>query len=265
MPSKLVQDVLSSLTADKDWPENVVLYKSLEEQELLPDVARCYAIEALLAIHGLQDGFSTCRRQNAESMSPKNGKLPFLRIRNKVVAEEDVIEYLRQKEFFLHPDRSIKENLSIKGVMSLLETKLVPIELYFIWEDAKNVPETLQRYGYNQPKPLCQILCRRKRQEVREFLRVAGYLTKSEDQLSKELEQIFTLLVRKLEKSKYISGEQVSEADVYVFGHLQAIMESKLPNNILLNTLQRFPKLTNFCLNFNQVHLGHQAMLWEFV
>lgn len=58
---------------------------------------------------------------------------------------------------------------------------------------------------------------------------------------------------------------RLTEADVYLYGHLQAILESKLPNNILLKTLEKFPKLVNFCLNFSQVHLGNKAMLWEFL
>ena len=57
----------------------------------------------------------------------------------------------------------------------------------------------------------------------------------------------------------------MTEADVYVYGHLQAILESKLQNNVLMKTLEDYPKLTNFCLNFNQLHLGNKAMIWEFL
>ena len=56
---------------------------------------------------------------------------------------------------------------------------------------------------------------------------------------------------------------RLTEADVFLFGHLQAIIECPFEDNILSKVLAQFPRLQKFCLNFNQLHLGQQAMLFS--
>lgn len=47
--SKLVQDAVNSLNAEKVWPSDAVVYTNLEQQELLMDVARLHVVRALFA------------------------------------------------------------------------------------------------------------------------------------------------------------------------------------------------------------------------
>jgi len=263
--SKLVQDVVASLNADKEWPSDVVIYTLLEEQELLTDVARGYVVKALLAVNGLADGYKVERRHNAEFMAPKNGKLPFLRMPNKIIAQDDVLDFMYSKSFVLKNDLSPEDNMIMQGVISLIETKLIPIELYCLWIDPVNRKRTTEQYGYDYPQPLKKLLCWKKQKEVEKYLKCIGLLQKSEQQIKEDLHNIYKCITRKLEASSYIIGEDMTEADVYVYGHLQAILESKLQNNILMKALEDYPKLTNFCLNFNQLHLGNKAMIWEFL
>jgi len=263
--SRLVQDAVASLNADKEWPRDVVVYTSLEEQELLPDIARGYVVKALLAVNGLADGYNVERRHNAEFMAPKSGKLPFLRMPNKVVAQEDFLDFMYTKSFVLKNDLSVEDNMIMQGIISLIETKLIPIELYCVWIDPINRKKTLDQYGFDYPQPLKKILCWKKFKQVEKHLKSIGLLEKSEQQIKEELCGIYQCIARKLEVNSHITGDDMTEADVYVYGHLQAILESKLENNMLMKALEEYPKLTNFCLNFNQLHLGNKAMIWEFL
>lgn len=263
--SKLVQDVVASLNADKVWPSNVILYTVPEEKELLTDVARCHVVKALLAVHGLMDCYRLERRNNAEFMAPKNGMLPFLRTGKTVVAQKDILEFMYSNLFILKNDMSVEENMTMQGVISLIETKLIPIELYVNWVENENKRTTRQRYGYTHPEPLKTILYWQKSKEVLRYLKAIGLLEKSEIQIREEISSIYKCISRKLETNSCVIGEEITEADVYVYGHLQAILESKLEKNMLMEELQGYPKLTKFCLNFNQVHLGNKAMIWEFL
>lgn len=213
----------------------------------------------------LDDGYKIERRHNAEFMAPKNAKLPFLHISNKVVAQEDILDYLYSKSFVLNNDISTEDNMVIQGVISLIETKLVPIEMYYAWIDPLNRTNTLERYGYNYPQPLKKVLCLKKQWEVERYLKCVGVLGKSEEEIKQELHNIYRCIATKLEKTSYLIGDELIEADCYVYGHLQAILESKLKNNIMTKMLDDFPKLTKYVLNFNQLHLGKTAMIWEFV
>merc|ERR1712080_245870 len=233
-----------------------------EEQELLTDVARCHVLEALLAVHGLADCYNLERRHNAEFMAPKHGKVPFLRTGRSVVAQADILEFMYSNLFILKNCMSADENMTMQSIISLVETKLAPIELYINWVEPKNQKMTHQRYGHNLPQPLKMILCWQKSKEVHQYLKVIGLLEKSETQIRKEISGIYRSISRKLEKNTCVIGEEITEADVFVYGHLQAILESKLEKNILMEELQNYPKLTKFCLNFNQVHLGNKAMIW---
>ena len=263
---KLVDAVLSSLAVNaKGWPSNVELYTVLEEQELLTDKAKCYAIEALLNIHELNGKYTKKRRQNAFYMPPKKGNLPFLRVKNKVVCEDDITTFLKANSCSLNNDLDAADNLILKGIISIIDNKLMPLELYYLWYNEENQIDTFKRFGYNQPKPLQKVLCLERYFEIKNYLKVLGLLDKTESKIKEDLKITMTYFSQRLEKSTFLVGNQLTEGDVLLYGHLQAILESKLPNNVLLQTLEKFPKLTNFCLNFGQVYLGKQAMLWEFV
>jgi len=261
----LVESVISSFSEEKGWPDEVELYTVLNEQELLTDKARMYSVEALLTVHGLQEKFDKKRKYNATYMAPKKGSLPFLRIKNEVVNEHDILKFLEKRAFCLTSDLNEEDELLHRGVLALIENTLKPIELYFVWLDEKNVIETFAKFGHSYPQPLQKLLCLEQYSEVKHYLQVTGWMDKTSDQILGELKYLLGYLSKRLENAQYIINEQLTEADVYLYGHLQAILESKLPNNILLKTLEKYPKLVNFCLNFSQVHLGNKAMLWEFL
>lgn len=253
---------MATFTAENDWPDSVMMYRLLEEQELLPDIAKCNCAEALVAVHDLRNGFTVKRRYNAEHMAPKKGHLPFLRIEDEVVGNDDILNFMLKKEKQLFTERTPEQDLCIKGVLSLIENKLIPIELYVVWVDAGNLKDSYEKYGFNQPQILKKILCYQKQKEIRDYLQVTGWLSKSKAEIINEARKIFEFLSRRFEQNKFIAGNQLSEADIYVYGHLQAILENKLTNDYLLKTLEQYPKLGNFCMNFNQVQLGKQAMIF---
>jgi len=262
--SKLVQDVIASFNAEKTWPSDVVLYTLPEEKVLLPDVAQCHVLRALFACHGLMDCYTIERRANAEFMAPRSRKLPFLRTGESVYAYEDTLKFMMDHNYVLKAEMNAEEKIQMDGLISLMETRLSPIEMYVTW--VMNKEATQERYGRNIPQPLKQILCWQKYTAVQKYLKAIGLLEKSEEEIRREIVDIYNCINLKLENSGCLVGkEEVTEADVFVFGHLQAISESKLRKNILMEELRNFPKLTKFCLNFNQIHMGNKAMIWEFL
>jgi len=264
--SKLVQDVIASFNAaEKTWPTDVTLYTLPEEAELLPDIAQCHVIRALFACHGLMDCYSIERRHNAEFMAPKSRKVPFLHSGQSVIAYEEIPQFMFNHNYVLKGDMIGEEKIKMDSVISMMETKLAPIETYVTWLDPMNKKITEERYLRNLCQPLQKLLCWRKSAEVAKYLQFMGILEKSEVEIRKDIIDIYKCLSQKLERTGFIVGEEVTEADVYVFGHLQAITESKLKKNILMEELKNFPKLTKFCLNFNQIHMGNKAMIWEFL
>jgi len=263
--SKLVQDVVASFNAEKTWPTDVTLYTLPEDKELLPDVAQCHVIRALFACHGLMDCYDIERRHNAEFMAPKSGKVPFLRTGESVIAYEEILQFMINHNYFLKSDMSSGDRLVMDGVISLVETKLGALEMYVTWMESVNKEMTHERYGGSISQPLKQLLCWRKSTEVAQYLKAMNILEKSEAEIREEIVDIYKCISQKLEQTGCVVGEEVTEADVYVFGHLQAISESKLKKNILMEELKNFPRLTKFCLNFNQIHMGNKAMIWEFL
>jgi len=261
--SKLVQDVIASFNAEKTWPTDVTLYTLPEEKELLPDIAQCHVIRALFACHGLMDCYNIERRHNAEFMAPKSRKVPFLRTAESVFAYEEILQFMINHNYVLKSDMSAEERIKMEGVISLMETKLGPLEMYVTWIDPMNKGLTQERYGRNYPQPLKKLLCWRKSAEVTQYLKTMGILEKCETEIREEIVDVYKCISQKLEGSGCVVGEDVTEADVFVFGHLQAIRESKLKKNILMEELKNFPTLTEFCSNFNQIHMGNKAMMWE--
>ena len=149
-------------------------------------------------------------------------------------------------------------------MISLMETRLSSIELYVTW--VTNREDTQERYGRTFPQPLKQILCWQKHNAVQKYLKAVGLLEKTEAEIRQEIVDIYTCINQKLERNGgSVVGEVITEADVFVFGHLQAITESKLKRNILMTELKNFPTLTKFCLNFNQIHMGVKGMIWDFL
>jgi len=263
--SGLVKDVIASLNAEKTWPSDVTLYTLPEDKELMNDVAQCHIVRALFACHGLMDCYTIERRHNAEFMAPNSRKLPFLRTGRTVVAHEDICRFMFDRMYVLRTDMSPTEKITMEGVISLVETKLQPIELYITWLEPVNRKSTYDRYGLDVPQPLKTILCWQKYWEVRKYLKAIGVLDRSEVEMRADISDVYKCLSRRLETSGCLIGEEITEADVFAYGHLQAILESKLSKNILMEELKNFPRLTQFCLNFNQIHLGNKAMIWEFL
>lgn len=254
---------MDALSVPQEWENSFEIFQSPDEQQLLPEIANCLSIKALLAIHNLEDRYTLQVRPHAEHMAPKQGDLPFLRFRNTVIGGSDILQFLQEKEYTLNGDATPEEKITSLGVMSLINSKLVPLELLVTWADEKNASITYEKYGYNQPEPLKKILHFQKRQEVSRFLRATGWLDKSNDELKKEAKDVFDFLSKRLDGSKYLTGESLTDADVFVYGHLQALFECELKNNVLLQVLEGYSRLQKFCLNFTQLHLGQQAMIFS--
>lgn len=254
--------IIPNFMGMQEWPGNVMLYKNTKEQELLPEVARYNIAETLLAVHELKEHCQTQRLSNAEHMC--RGSLPFFRIGDDMVPFESSLQLFSQKGYTLSTD--LPSETLIKGIISLIKLKLEPIEQYYTWIDPKNYEQTRSCYESEQPEPLRSILLLRKRRAVAHALKCDGWMSKPIAEITTELRNLFKLFTDTMGNNQCLFDNQLTEADVYLYGHLQAILNSKQPNSILLNTLNEFKRLKQYCLIFNQVHLRNQSIgIWEFV
>jgi len=261
-PEEATPVFVSSFPSIQEWPSNAELYANIKEQELLIDTARFNVAETLLKVHDLIGSCKIQRRSNAEHIYPDAG--PFIRVNNNLTSYESLVPFLSQKGYSLSLD--LESNKLVQGMISMIKLKLEPIEEYFTWVDERNLLATYDKYECSQPEPLRTVLFHRKKKSVMRRLKYTGWLDKSQAEIIYELQKIFKLVVDTLGENQSLFENILTEADVYMYGHLQAILTMKLPNPVLLNTLNEFKQLKRYVLIFQEVHLRNKSIgIWEFV
>lgn len=267
MPSKLLSDAMAAFEGNavtREWPSNVVMYANTDDQSLITETANSRAVEALLKVHNLL--FEKCQRRNAEHIVD-GGRLPFLRIGEQIEGEDAIINYLSKFQCSLLGELDESSRLMAKAMLSMVKCKLEPFELYYTWLDEKNRAQTFTRYESRQPAPLRQMLCHQKQRAIADKLQRMEFPMKNEKQVQHGLGKVLDSFAEKLTTNKgHLAGYQLTEADIYLFGHLQVITEMKQPNPVLQRAVDERPVLRQFCNQFNEKYLGEKPMgMWEFV
>nr|XP_039268504.1 metaxin-2-like [Styela clava]XP_039268505.1 metaxin-2-like [Styela clava] len=246
--------VLSQVPGNEGWPDDACLYQPFEDHQiLLNENAPCLAVQVYIHMCGLD--VKVIYRTNAEFMSPTR-KLPLLRCGNLVISEPTaIIGLLKQRGYALGGDLSESQQHDMKAYIELVNNVLVPAELFVTWMDDRTYKEsTCKRYGSPYSWPLNTILCWIKRKEVMHYLDAVGWKKgkKTITSLEDDVQRCCSALSEKLGEKEYFLGNQPTELDALVFGHLFTILTTRLPDNRLAETVRKFDNLVAFCRNIDK-------------
>lgn len=242
--------------ASEPWPDDAVLYQPYEaEQILLAENASCLAVKAYLKMCNVP--FNVKSSANAEFMSPggRMTKLPFIKVGAFIVAEfEPIVNFVEQKECAIGQWLNEDEKFDLHSYVSLVENIFTNAELYisFLDDDVyKTVTEP--RNGCVFPWPLNTIQNIRKRRHVLKHLKVYQWSDMSMKDVLEKVDMCCETLTTKLEANggAFFYGNEPTELDAIVFGHVFTIITTTLPNNQLAHRILSFKKLVEFCQNID--------------
>lgn len=258
------QFMAEQMIANEPWPEDIMLYQPFEaEQILLAENASCLSVKCFLKMCKVPFDIKCCA--NAEFMSPggRVTKLPFIKVGQFVFAEfEPIVNFIEQKDQDYRLGKTLDEDdrSDMRAYMSLAENIFTNAELYISFLDDHVYQEvTYPRYGCVYPFPLSYIQNFKKRRQVHRLLKVYQWKQMSLSEVTEKVEKCCETLTAKLEQGtknggKYFYGNEPTELDAIVFGHLFSILTTKLPNNILAETVRTFKKLVQFVENVDSTY-----------
>ncbi|XP_072937552.1 metaxin-2 isoform X2 [Epargyreus clarus] len=243
MPEVSLSDtIITSLSAQEPWPDNVKLFQPYEvEQILLPDNASCLAVQAFLKMCNLP--FEVEMRWNAEFMSP-SGRVPFIKCGAFVVSElEPVAQFAANKGAAPCGKLTAEQRAEMRAYMSLVSNVLVNAELYISWVDTETFNAvTRVRNASVYPWPLGWLQTRAKRNNVIKRLKALHWHDKTLEQVLADVEQCCNSLSQRLGDKDYFFGTP-TELDALVFGHVFTIITTRLPCRKLAETVRRYDSL----------------------
>ncbi|XP_055908171.1 metaxin-2 [Eupeodes corollae] len=242
--------------ASEPWPDDAVLYQPYEvEQILLAENASCLAVKAYLRMCNMP--FTVRSSANAEFMSPggRMTKLPFIKVGAFIVAEfEPIVNFVEQKEAAIGQWLNEDEKYDLRSYVSLVENIFTNAELYISFLDNEVYRTVTQpRNGCVFPWPLNTIQNFKKRRHVLKQLKVYQWSDMNLEEVLEKVVKCCETLTSKLEESTgpFFFGDEPTELDAIIFGHLFTILTTTLPNNKLAQSIQGFKKLVDFCQNID--------------
>ncbi|RUS86525.1 hypothetical protein EGW08_005717 [Elysia chlorotica] len=251
----LVADALqATIGASEPWPDDVLLYQQYKaEQITLPDCAQCLAVEAFLRMCGLR--FNVKYKTNAEEMSP-SGKVPFIQAGPYLVSEFDPVVGFG---FSLSSEMSDTDRSEMRAYMSMLENILGNAEVMIIIMIIMlmiMMIVTKPRYGCSYPWPLNWVLAWRKQRAVVARLTANDWASKTMEEVTEEVHTCCLALSEKLDKKKYFFGDNPTELDAQVYGHLYTLLTTKLPGGPFTSVIREFQNLAEFCKRVDSAYFS---------
>ncbi|XP_046747120.1 metaxin-2 isoform X1 [Diprion similis] len=262
MPDVLLSDTIAmELGAQEPWPQPIKLYQPYEvEQILLPDNANCLAVQAYLKMCGLE--FQIEPRSNAEYMSP-SGRVPFIQCGAFLVSEFDpIVSFISSKGSSLSGELGATDKADMRAYISLVNNVLVNAEQYVCWVDQATLNSvTKPRHGSVYPWPLNHLLNWQKQNQITKKLNVLGWYNKSLDEVFGEVKNCCTALAERLEGKTYFFGDEPTELDALVFGHIHALTTTSfLPSACGMSaTIGKFQQLIEHCRSVNTLYFKKES------
>lgn len=249
---------LMQLSASEPWSADAVLYKPLENSQILPyENSACLSVQVFLHMCGLK--FKIEQLANAEYISPSR-KLPSLHCGKFIISEPTpIIDFVNVKGYRLDEHLSDDDRAKLKAYMALVNNVLNPAQKYIAWaHEDTSTQITSKRYGSVYPWPLSSILPLMKKNEMLEHLKAIGWGKddKSLTKIEEEVKRCCTALTEKLGDQMYFFGDCPTELDAVVFGHLYTILTTALPDNRLAAAVQKHPNLVKFCRNIDKQYFA---------
>lgn len=265
-----------SLPKEEAWSVDALLYQPLEAQQiLLPEYASCLAVQTYL--HMCQLPFEKRSCANAEFMSPggRLTRLPLLRIGRRLLAEfEPIVAHVEQEQpkqaltSFLDEDQ--REQLAT--MVTHMENTCTLAELHSCFCILDTYEDhTWLRNGATYPWPLSMLRRYDRKQDALRILRVYGWHQLDEAGVQENLRKCLQLVKEKMldvdvveqGEPTFLWGKQPTQLDALLFGHMAAVLGTKLPQVHLAKTMREFPQLVDICRRIDAKFYGGKLMNGE--
>ncbi|EPB70131.1 helicase protein [Ancylostoma ceylanicum] len=215
------------------------------DQALSYEYAECLAAQAFLRMAHLS--YFVKQRPNAEFISP-TGKVPLLKVRRTLIPEfSGIVDFVAKKGVKLCAHLSDAQVAEMRAHMSVMDVLLRNVEMYVMWKHNETYTQlTRYRYGSVYKWPLNWILPAMKRREILTKLHDSGWADRSTEEVLEQYEKALRALSSQLGSKPYLFGNQPTEADALLFGHLFTIITMSLPCMDLKNAILNYTNLQDF-------------------
>ncbi|XP_017074341.1 metaxin-2 [Drosophila eugracilis] len=244
------------------WPADAHLYQPSDgNQILLPELSSCLAVKTYLRMCNLP--FTEKISENAEFMSPggRLTHLPLLRLGpiqtfaefEPIVAQVEIIQDGSSLNSWMTED----QRDDLRSLVNYVENVFTLAEIHMIFMDMVNYQlYTAPRSEAAHPWPLSTIRRLDKQKAAQRLLKVYQWQDMDNDQVLHELGLCVGALIDQLEGNQsedfFLCGSRPCELDALVFGHVTAIMTTKLPNMELAEILSTYPRLLAHCRRIDE-------------
>lgn len=263
------------LPKEEAWPADALLYQPLEMQQiLLPEYASSLAVQTYLRMCHLPYEERSCA--NAEFMSPggRLTRLPLLRIGRRLLAEfEPIVEHVEQTQ----PKQALtswldeEQREQLATMVTHVENTCTLAELHSCFCNLNTYEEhTWLRNGATYPWPLSMLRRYDRRQDALRILRVYGWHQLDEAGVQQQLRKCLQLVMEMLQEAEkeqgeamFLWGKQPTQLDALLFGHMGAVLGTKLPQVHLAHTMREFPRLVDICRRIDAEYFEGKLMNGE--
>jgi len=241
----------------KEWLQCVNLYVPDEQNQIiLPQQTSCVAVKTFLKMCNID--YEIEERRNAEYMAPggRFTKLPVYKAGLTIVSEFEPIV----KAVLMDVDEA---NIDVDKETELyrIENVLTLAEYFICYKDKKVYEEYTQpRTGIAHPWPLRLFYLKEQKAFVEDLLYVHDWSDLDIPDVCLQVENVCDSLNYKLEenKGKFIYSDEPNELDALAFGHLNTILSTDLPNNILAKTVSKYTRLTDYCKFIEKIYFKEE-------
>jgi len=261
LTAALMQSSAEEGKSEEAWPADAHLHQPAEaNQLLLPERSSCLAVKTYLRMCNLP--FTEHISDNAEFMSPggRLTHLPLLRLGpvktfaefEPIVAQVEAVQGGNCLDSWMSEDQ--RDN--IRCLVSYVENVFTLAEIHMSFVDEVNYQlYTATRCAAAHPWPLSTIRRFAKQKDAQKILKVYRWQDLDNDQVIQEVSICADALIAELEEDQaksYFGGSRPCKLDALVFGHVVAIMTTKLPNMELAAVLATYPRLLAHCRRIDQ-------------
>ncbi|XP_043660122.1 metaxin-2 [Drosophila teissieri] len=261
LTAAMMQSSTEAGKSEEAWPADAQLHHpAAANQLLLPERSSCLAVKTYLRMCNLP--FTEQISDNAEFMSPggRLTHLPLLRLGpvktlaefEPIVAQVEVMQGGNALGSWMSED----QRDDMRCLVNYVENVFTLAEIHMSFVDEGNYQlYTAARSAAAHPWPLSAIRRFARRQDAQRILKVYQWQDLDNDQVIQEVGSCADALIAELEEHHekgYLGGSRPCELDALVFGHVAAIMSTKLPNMELAEVLATYPRLLAHCRRIDE-------------
>ncbi|CAD5121220.1 DgyrCDS9754 [Dimorphilus gyrociliatus] len=170
-------------------------------------------------------------------MSPDG--IPFLKIGNTFISQFiNIVDFLTIKECILYDTASDEVKCDVIALCSLLLNEVTKCELYLTWlVDDVFYKVTRRRYAGHLFFVLKHLIPYQRRNQIRKEL--GDFASYDLKKVLSILELNLTCIAEILQENTFVIGNDPTEIDALVFGHVYALLTTDLPG---INVVQYIPE-----------------------